>query len=91
MYYIYEETIYFFIGKELYESILILAKWWIMLYAIPLFSLIWELVLSEIALYFSEENITKLLIPSFILINLNILSNQIGNSFTLIFRSIKCP
>ena len=91
MYYIYEETIYFFIGKELYESILILAKWWIMLYAIPLFSLIWELVLSEIALYFSEENITKLLIPSFILINLNILSNQIGNSFTLIFCSIKCP
>ena len=62
-----------------------------MLYAITLLSLIRQLVLSEIALYFSEANNTKHIVPSFILTNLNILSNQIRNGFVLIFLSIRYP
>ena len=38
----------FSIGKELYESILILAKWWLILTVIPFFSLIRYLTLSQI-------------------------------------------
>ena len=54
----------FSIGKELYESILILAKLELILYLILHFSLIRYLILSQIALYLPGANNIKYLIPS---------------------------
>ena len=52
----------FSVGKELYESILILAKLWIILTVIPLFSFRRYLILSQILPNKLWSNITKHLI-----------------------------
>ena len=59
---------YFFIGKELYESILIIEKLWLILSVIPLFSLTRYLILAQIVSHHSSNN-TKYLILLRILIN----------------------
>ena len=46
----------FSIGKELYESILILTKLWLILSVISLFSLIRYLIILEIASYYLRPN-----------------------------------
>ena len=71
----------FSIGKEWYESILILVKLWLMLSVIPLFSLKRYLILSQISAHPLWSNNTKYLIPSWILINKSVLSNLIHNGF----------
>ena len=72
---------FFSIGKELFESILIFAKVWLILNVISFFLLTSHLTLSEIASYLSVPNNTKCLVPSQILVYPSIFSNLICNGF----------
>ena len=73
---------YFFTGKELYESILISPKFWLILSVMPLTSLIRYLIFSLILSNNPWPNDTKYLysLPR-TLTNPSILSNLIRNGF----------
>ena len=71
---------FFSIGKKLYESILIIAKIWLILFAIPLLLFIRYLVLSQNLSHHSSNN-TKYLILLWILINPSTLSNVTDYGF----------
>ena len=71
----------FSIGKELYESIMILANVWLILSVTPLSSLITYLILLQILSHHPQSNNAKYLISSWILISPSISSNLIPNGF----------
>ena len=68
-------------GKELYESILILAKLWLILSVISFFSRMRYLLLSQVLSNQLQSNNSKYLTPLWILISSSILWNLIHNGF----------
>ena len=68
-------------GKELYESILILAKLWLILSVISFFSRMRYLLLSQVLSNQLQSNNSKYLTPLWILISSSILWNLIRNGF----------
>ena len=71
------------IGKEPYQSVVIIAKLWLMLSVKSIFLLIRYLILSQLLSHQLSNN-TKYAILLWILINRSVLSYLIRNGFPLV-------
>ena len=80
----------FSISKEIFDSILILGKLWLILPVIPKFLPVRYLILSQILLHQLSNN-TKYLILLWVLINLSILSYVIRNGFAAVEALYEMP